>query len=339
MLRRLTSFILIAVLFCTYSILPTNATEIADTTDIFIVLDQERIERIDELYAIRAKLALDYTANQEMIEKIDTQLAHLGVEEITYQDLITKFGRNISPNVSVTSTSTTNWTSTRVLTSYYGKMYELQIITGTPKDPVNSSLVADYSISLKETYGGAAGAIAVLKVVASSISGHIPVLGDGLTANHTLYDVLTSYFDGISPTTVVSGSTASYGISMLAHERYVFVKEQGKSDSTQICAFIGNHVEWTVGVTLPIRLDKDGDGDLDTATIQFSYDDTMTGPGYSSYYEIATRNFYNHSNGVQNFIVDYRLITVNSHLLYNKNTNDGFSQRLSVPTENMTFLS
>lgn len=75
---------------------------------------------INELYNERRELALDFSENFEKISEIDTELEKVGIEEISYEELLFKLnmsdtliGDAIMPIWDVSSTKAETWTSIR----------------------------------------------------------------------------------------------------------------------------------------------------------------------------------------------------------------------------------
>lgn len=72
----------------------------ADSTDL-IMFNPEREHQINELFAQRSKLEVDFEENADAIQKIDEQLAQLGVEEISHGELLSKMGCDALPAANV----------------------------------------------------------------------------------------------------------------------------------------------------------------------------------------------------------------------------------------------
>jgi hypothetical protein len=78
---------LIIFLICPHIVPSVYALE---EEPIFISYDNEIMQQINALYALRADLCFDFNANIERIEAIDQRLAALGVVEIPRAELLQK---------------------------------------------------------------------------------------------------------------------------------------------------------------------------------------------------------------------------------------------------------
>lgn len=86
-LKRMISIFMAALMI--YLAMPgVCAVEIEDDNIGVIIHDEETNARIDELFALRSQLELDFEANAEQIEYIDQQLVQLGVEMLTYGEIL-----------------------------------------------------------------------------------------------------------------------------------------------------------------------------------------------------------------------------------------------------------
>lgn len=141
-----------------------DAAGIAEDEMDVIVHDQEKNEEINELFALRSQMELDYEANEARINQIDDQLELLGVENISYGEVLDKLGYDAMPLVDFESTATTKWTSRRVVVTYNGKQFELQILEGVPVSG-SSPLRKNYSNVQYEAKGIIAGVTAVIKLL------------------------------------------------------------------------------------------------------------------------------------------------------------------------------
>ena len=84
MFKKILSLCLAMSMIYLFAIVPVYATDLEDVYDL---LDEDRVKRIDELFELRAKLALDMEGNYEEISAIDQQLADFGVEEFPIVNL------------------------------------------------------------------------------------------------------------------------------------------------------------------------------------------------------------------------------------------------------------
>lgn len=293
-MKRLISLILIiSILYvCT---IPTSAICISENSDLVVIHDKEKNERIDALFAYRAELEIDYDENMEQINKIDLELAKLGVENISGAELLNKLGVDALPAVNVTFTSSTSWTSRRIIVSFRSTQYELQIIEGMPIDGEgeNSPLECTSVGVTYEAAGAAAGAIEAVKVLGAVALGEAPVVGDALTVMMTAYDLLKVGWDSIKTSTVIDDITGSITVTMTTHMKYIFVKSYGSSDDYQILCYIGNYVNYLYTSVIPYDIPNDGEGSIH---ITYTSDKDVIHSAYYNDYSVATNNYYNARN-------------------------------------------
>ena len=103
------------------------ATESETQNMVAIVEDEERNRKIDQLLSERCELELEYEKNIVLINQIDKQLESLGVEEITMDEVSKKMGQSVMSRYSVSSTSTTKWTSRRIVVAYANRQFEIRL--------------------------------------------------------------------------------------------------------------------------------------------------------------------------------------------------------------------
>lgn len=92
-------------------------------------------QKIDELYAKRLKLCVNYEKNRKEIASIDKKIKKLGAVELTSAEVETKMATNTkdgavilkrtSIDVKVPRESYIKWTSTRRKMTYNGTLYEI----------------------------------------------------------------------------------------------------------------------------------------------------------------------------------------------------------------------
>lgn len=315
-----------------------------NTEELFIIKDEQRVRQIEELYALRSKLSMDYETNKEAIEKVSQQLAALGVEEMTYAEVASKFGITADPQVPVYQDDTIMWSTYRAINIYAGQFYELQIITGEPRNgvvltPENCDLVSFTPIALKSNYGGTAAALEVLKAAAEETASDLRVIGDILSAGITVYELAAACGEAMSPTVSISGATASCSVTMHANEKFIFIKMQGAADSDQVCGYAGNYAQCAVTTTIPSWKDTNGDGKVDSGNIVLTCTDSITGPEYNNAYYIASKNLYDYRNGKWNFNSEYRMTVFGMTVFKNKDTGKGgVKVNVRIPLTEMSFL-
>lgn len=293
--------LLLTISILSVTILSASAETISADSNVVIVHDQEKNERIDEFFAIRSQLELDYEENRDLIERIDIELALLGVETITYGEVLQKLGVDAAPNVSIGTMVATDWTSRRTVVTYNGQQYELQIIEGVPADDgtMNSPLEGLSAEVSYQAAGRTAGAIEIAKVLGVTAMGADPYVGSVLTIATTIYDMLKAADASLTTSTVMNNVEGTALLSMTTHMKYIFVKGYGSSDQYQILCYLGNYVSYKFVTTT--YYDIPGDGDPEPVPV---YYESSRDSANSAYYSDYTRAAYNYYAARNNLIND-----------------------------------
>ena len=129
-MKRIIACFCTFLILCVHAIVPVYASQIEN----ILYSDEATLNRIDELYDLRAVLTLDIESNHEHIEKIDEELATLGVQEVSYAYVASKVIGDASPCVTPPTFDGVIWTKHTTTISYYGKMYEIESIVGIGKN-------------------------------------------------------------------------------------------------------------------------------------------------------------------------------------------------------------
>lgn len=281
MTKKMVSLLMIVVLLCVCHPTSAYANQIEDATikDGYL-LEKERINTIEALFAQRSVLAGNIVENWDRIIKIDEMLEKLGVVEISESDLVSKLGGNaVSPMAECpTTNSSTKWTSFRTIYVYQGVQYEIQRITGVANvpedevgfvDPDDYTLVSDIHAGVDKVYGAeyasqkligfitkkgmewvAQGTLDAIEDNFPETRGAIAFFEGTIEAIETAQEGRKIYLDALSPTTVFDNVSYTCNISLISNETYVFVKLPGYPDEGhQILAYAGNQVKASVGVS------------------------------------------------------------------------------------------
>ena len=301
------------------------ATEYEDEV---IIHDLDNNQRIDYLFDLRLQLESNYEENIQYINEIDLELAELGVESIRYEELLYKLGHVAIPAVEIGYSTLTNWTSRRLIVTYRGTHYEIQIIEGVPISD-QSPLRIDNLVVDEEAGGFAAGSLNLLDIVAETLVSEIPVVGDVATVYAALKDAIEGYYDAYSETTVMQNVSCAGLVSMLTHMKYIFVKAYGSNDNAQVLCYLGNSV--AVDITTVSAVDIFVDGTLEVKHVSETSEYTVSSEYYNDY-SIATRTYYYIRNNVTaNYTIDYSIKKLRFIIL-------GQSVRMSVPYENAPII-
>lgn len=309
-MKRLVNYILTLAIVTTTTVgtVPQNSVSAVAkdfTIELTPIEEISNINVIDKLYEERNRLAVDFDKNAIKIREIDKELESLGVEEISYSNLMQKLSDNqlstysntgdVDINWNVSSTNTVKWTSTRQEVRYNSKEYELQIIRGVPKGNNSELAGSDLSYSTSDS-GFKAGAKNVLQVVASEVLGSLPNVGGAISTAQTFYDAFKGAINGMKTTTTVGSVKCAYTTSLSVEEIYVFVKYKGATDlGNQLLCYVGNSMEYYTTVSVPNGVTVDGT--YHAKVNNKNYSGTIKAPYYSNYKSKASENFWDYKQG------------------------------------------
>ena len=323
-MKKYLALILVCVMILsstTYVFAAENDTQNA----VVIIEDEEKNRQIDQLLSERCELELEYEKNIVQINQIDKQLESLGVEEITMNEVNHKVGQRVMPRYSVSSTSTTKWTSRRMVVAYANRQFEFQIIEGVPIAQ-NSPLRNDYTNVQYRKAGFTAGAVDAIKVVGVAALGSLPEIGAVLSAGITVLDAFNAFISNLTTNTIIERVEGTAVVSFTSHMKYIFVKPNGSADTgNQVLCYVGNIVDYLVTTVSVVDVMVNG---VSTPThgIGVSGQDSSKSKDYSDY-SVPARNYYNYvTNGDNNFVYDYQITYVTLSLF-------GQNSRFAVPSE------
>lgn len=322
--KHFISFVLVMFVLVQH-ISPINATTITDTDMGAIVLDEAKNNRIDGLFALRNKLELDYDANKTEIDQIDQQLALLGVETVSYGEVFNKLGSDVLPAIGFDSTNTTRWTSRRVVVTYYGQHFELQILEGVPIS-ANSPLRKDAIVVSYAREGIVAGVTNAIKVIGATAFGGTPVIGELLSIGITAYEALSAIGSSLSSSTVIDNVNGSATISLTTHMKYILVKPYDAIDEGhQATCYIGSSVSYNV--TTVSVVDILVDNELVTYhEVNANVTDSTNSIHYNDY-SVPAKTYYDYKyNGITRYNDDYYLRTLTMNIF-------GTNKTINVPYE------
>ncbi len=297
-----------------------------------VIVSEENEERIDYLFELRGELAVDFAVNEQEIKNIDTELQELGVEFISEEEVNQKLGKEVlskevSPKnmlrATVLPTKGITWTSTRQITVYRGKEYELQIIRGVC-NAADSPLTKTYISGSKKSSSTSAITTNILQILATSVTGTIPEFGGGVNVLKTFYDIYKTTINGLSTTSVIGEVTASYTTQVVSEEIFVFIKYSGALDiGNQIMGYMGNKVNYQTVISIPGIITVGGSSYANIETKKQS--GTISSPYYSGgYIDKASNNFWEYKNGNSMFEYTFLINRITQKMI-------GGSVNLSVP--------
>lgn len=261
--------------------------------------DTKELQIIHELYAQRAALLLEQEQNQKQnklsngdkeeyytseLKEIDASLERLGVDFLT-DEQVKEFmekeesQNGVQPQVAVPSQGNVDWSTYRTTLTRNGKSYEVQRLVAQPNYKASNLKESAYK-GLRSTYNWKAGVMNVAELTADSLVGLIP--GSGLVVG--VYDAAKGFVSGISKETVIEDVDIVYAYGQTTTAIFSYVKESGKSDSTQIMTYISTSVIANVGWQWPTftYVDEYGRQVLRPNIVQGSRTINQYPPGYDN---------------------------------------------------------
>ena len=292
------------------------AEMITDTAEL-VILDTEREQQINELFALRGKLAINFEENEAAIRDIDALLRQLGVEEISSGELLSKMGGDVLPAANVdTSDPNTLWTSRRSVVTYRGQQYEIQIIDGVPKNGDSGYRIRNLEVQydgLRIT-AGVTSILHILGITALGASGVAEFAG-AVTLMDVAASVTGTLADNLQPTTVIDAVAGTGFVSFSTHMRAVFVKGYGSSDDYQKLGYVGNFVTYNVSTLLETDSEMGEHGSTAVHEGNLNIESTVQS-AYFDDYSIALQNYYNYRNNVNTeYVCDYMVTHVRFRIL------------------------
>lgn len=203
-------------------------------------------ELVEELFDQRAEFIC--LEKYDEVEKIDEQLMDLGIEMLSTQEVVNKFGNSteITPYVTKPTSTNVTWALGTTNYDYNGKTYTVQTLTAQPNSK-DSVLKESGSKAVSSTYSWKAGSMNALKAISSGAAGNIP----GASLVLTVYDTASGFVSGISKTTEISKAKIVYSYSHTTTASFKYVKIKGKADSTQKLTYISTKGTTAIGYQYP----------------------------------------------------------------------------------------
>lgn len=295
---------------------------VANNNDTEVVVENmEKNRMIDELFALRMSLEHDYEANRDEIDEIDRQLSQLGVETLSAEDVANLYGVDgVAPLWEPESTPTIRWTSRKLITTYRGYHFEVQILEGVPISG-NSPLRKNYTQVNYSARGITAGVTKAIVATSSNAFSEFLMrkLSTGVTFLSMLSDGMAAIQESLSTSTVLDRVEGAAVISFSGHMKYIYVKPYETSDAEyQGLYYYGNSVSCII-TTVSI-VDTLIDNQLVTYhEVETSVQDTIQSQYYNDYSR-AVANYWDYNyNYNTNFKQDYTSYYLNLNILGNNN--------------------
>lgn len=176
------------------------------------------------------------------METVEEQLAALGVEELTPEEVEEKFINTgeVVPYVSVPASSSVTWMSSRQTYTYNGVRYEIQTLTAQPSTNRTSCLTTKGNRDVNYNYQVTAGLVNMVSTGATALVSSAVKNISGANIALTVYDAIKGFASGVSRTSKVSVSDATYRYTHATTVTFKYVKKVGQSDDKQCLSYISN---------------------------------------------------------------------------------------------------
>jgi hypothetical protein len=293
-----------------------TAEIITDTTEL-VVFDAEREQQINELFALRGRLEINFEENEAAIRDIDNQLRQLGVEEISHSELLSKMGYDVLPTANVdTSDPNTLWTSRRSVVIYRGQQYEIQTIDGVPRNN-DSGLRSRKLVVAYDSQRITAGTTEIFHILGITALGAsaISELAGAVTIMDIVSSITGALVENLQPTTVIDAAAGIGYVSFSTHMRAIFVKGYGSSDSYQKLGYVGNFVTYNISTVIETDSEMGEHGSTPVHEADLNKESTMQS-AYFDDYTVAVQNYYNYRNNVSTeYVCEYTITHVRLRLL------------------------
>lgn len=242
--KRKIGFLLAIALLVTYIPATTYA---ADNEEYQIQKIEAEQTKIDELLDRRAELVS--LEKFDEVENVEQELASLGVEKLTPEEVQTQFGNTNTPNtrINVPVSNNVTWLSQRVDYPHYGTTYEVQTLIAQANEK-NSDLKKSGSLAVSSSYSWEVGFMNLITALATSAAGQ---LSSGASLAVTVYDSVSGLVSGISKTTKISSASVVYTYSHVTTATFKYVKEKGHPDMLQELTFASTKGLTTIGYQYP----------------------------------------------------------------------------------------
>ena len=275
----------------------------AEEQELVIIHDPEKNSRIEALLALRGELELDYEANADAIASVDAQLQQLGVEEVSNAEIMGKLGM-VAPAIEIPSTDYVRWTSRRLVVTYHGQHYELQIYEAIAS-ATDSPLLDETTHIVKHKQNVQVAVDAALGVVAAHAwQGVVDKICDVEELIYGISYIELAQLSNNIATAVEQAMSTSESIdnvkglgyaTIATHMRYIFVKPyQTPDEGNQVLSYIGNTVSYTITTITHIWSFTETEASAEHFTAEIS------GTTYSPYFDDfseAAKNHYNYRYG------------------------------------------
>lgn len=301
--RMIAAFLIVAMMYLAAPSAYAMEIENGEIGEIDVIIhDEEKNRRIDELFALRSQLELDFEVNEEQIKAIDKQLAALGVEEISYTELQSILGADAVPQYDFRPDPNTQWSSRRLVTTYNGQHYELQIVEGVPLNE-NSELYAYHGVFEHEKKDIRAASFEVFRAVGLEIVGDLPFVGPWLVRIITGYDVVK----GINSTsTVIDNLTGKSEVRITTHAKFIYAKRYQEPDyGNQATCYVGTSVAYKVELNTTATWFVNG-VEYHEDEIETTIDEVCVSDYYDDYSD-AVKKYHYYRNNNTDYGCDYRI--------------------------------
>lgn len=239
---------IVAIILTLMMLLMVPSFVFADTTiDDDMKLNNFRDTKIMELFDLRTHYVVfydDYKDAADRIAAINKQLAAMGVEEMTAQEVNQVFSRarntgGVTPFANVPTSSKVTFNSYRTTVTSGSVKYNIQRIVATPKANVASKLNIEGSKTQLYNKDFKAGTANAVKSVAWAVVGSSNPVATVLV---TIKDAFTGFISGITTSYIVHVNSTQYTWTLGMNAVFTFVRKDSDNDTHQVLSLISTKI-------------------------------------------------------------------------------------------------
>lgn len=229
---------------------------------------------------------LDTSEFEAQIEEIDEQLACMGVETLTSQEVLEQFNDNdegVAAYAALPESENVFWFTYRNNITYDGVAYEVQTLLAMVKDGESSNLRETGAVVLQNKNKWEASALNVWKLTAKNGLYYYLNSNRYTQIAKNIYEYGKAFISGLSEKTVIKNVKAVYTYNVFTTASFKCVKKKGDPDSKQMMTYISTSCEVALSGNFPTFY-YDGNGVNHPDIITFKEKIIARPIGYSSDY-------------------------------------------------------
>lgn len=207
-------------------------------------------------------LGMDTSDLEAELNNINEQLDQMGVESLTTQEVLERYGEEneISPYSDSYYSNNIVWNEYTSDVSYNGVSYKIKTLTATIKTGYSSILWERGNVTLKNRSNWEAGALEVFGLTANRSINLLCNQNPVSKVFKTVYDYASAFFSGYSSKTIIKDIEASYVYNAYTAVSFKDVSKKGDSDIAKPWTYIATKCEVVLNGNFPV--DNNGHPDI-----------------------------------------------------------------------------